>query len=94
MNRPRVAVTDKPSETLINKLEAKRLAAELNEREFAALLGISQGAWNQIRQGSSKPGLKFIAGVSRAYDDLDRDVMAFLKTEPGLMELWSQPIPA
>jgi transcriptional regulator with XRE-family HTH domain len=66
----------------------------MTEREFAALLGISQGAWNQIRQRISRPGLKVLAGVTRKYADLRPDVMLFLEEEPGLMELWSEPIPA
>lgn len=83
-----------PSETLIWKLEAKQRHAAMTERDFAARLGISQGSWNQIRQGNAKPGLKFIAGVTRIYPDLREDVMRFLEKEPGLMELWSQPVPA
>lgn len=85
---------NRPSDTLIKKLCDRQEAEDKTEREFAASLGIGQATWTLIRNGINKPGLKFIAAVTRLYPDLEPDVMTFLREEPGLMELWAQPVPA
>lgn len=84
----------RPSDTLIDTLRERQKAAGLSEKDFAALLGVNDSTWVLIRQRNTKPGLKFIAGVTRQYPDLMPDVMRFLQEEPGLMEMWSQAIPA
>lgn len=95
MTAAAIAAMDKPSDILIRKLQERQAEAGLTEQKFADFLGVNKATWILIRQGNTKPGLKFIAAVVRAYPkQLDEEVMAFLKEEPGLMELWSQPVPA
>lgn len=70
----------KPSQTLIATLAARQEAAELNEREFAAHLGVGQATWTLIRTGQHQPGVKFIRAVLRRYPDLKPHVLHFLQT--------------
>lgn len=86
----------RPSEILIAKLEARQDAAEQSDHAFAERLGIGRPTWTLIRNRHPRGtlGLKFIAGTLRAYDDLEADVLKFLREEPDLMEKWAQPVPA
>lgn len=81
-----------PSDRLIDELRRRQVRAELSEIEFAELLGLADSTWVLIRQRKAKPGFKFVVGVVRRYPDLKGDVMAFLETEPGLMDMWSRNV--
>jgi transcriptional regulator with XRE-family HTH domain len=85
---------DNPSDILINKLRERQKSEKLSDQDFAILLGIGRSTWTLIRNRETAFGLKFIAGVTRRYSDMDRDVMRFLREEPGLMQMWAQPIAA
>jgi hypothetical protein len=84
---------NRPSDVLIDKLRERQTLAGLTEKAFASTIGINDSTWVLIRQRTTKPGLKFIAGVTRRYPDLMPDVMTFLQEEPGLMEMYSQAVP-
>lgn len=94
MDKLSTVAIDKPSDTLIDILRERQERAGLSEQDFAELLGVGKATWILIRQRNTKPGLKFIAAVIRKFPDLEDLVVAFLKDEPGLMDLWAQPIPA
>lgn len=82
----------RPSETLIAELRRRQERAGLSEIKFAELLGLADSTWVLIRTRKAKPGFKFLVGVVRLYPDLEGDVMAFLRSEPGLMDMWSRDV--
>lgn len=48
-------------------MQQVRAAAQLNQREFAARLGISSGGISQIESGKAMPGGDFLLGVHKEF---------------------------
>lgn len=63
---------------LVQRLMDKQKAEGIGDREFAAKLGISGGAWSMVRNGKRELGSKALSGVARLYPDLNEDILRYL----------------
>jgi len=59
------------TQRLIDELEARRVTEGLTQTQFATKLEVSHGQWVNTRLGKWPLGLSVVAGIRRAYPDLD-----------------------
>jgi len=59
--------------------EIQRFLGSTDDREFAARLGITHSYWVMLRNGKRKPGHKLFVGVIKAFPELEKDALSYLR---------------
>ena len=51
----------------------------MTDQVFADQLRIARSSWTQIRLGGQAVGLSLLIGVAKAFPDMEKDIMSFLR---------------
>jgi len=65
---------------LLDSLKTKQQELGLSDREFAERLGVPRVTWTCTRLGHKRIGETMLAAVARAFPELDREVLLFLRS--------------
>jgi transcriptional regulator with XRE-family HTH domain len=65
---------------LVQRLQKRQKQLNLNHVQFAAKLGVSRSAWNFVRTGQKPPGLIVLSGIVKAFPEMGKEVVFFLRT--------------
>jgi len=61
--------------TLVDELIKRQKADGLSDGQFATKLGISRPLWWQVRSGHILPSRLFLQAVTRAYPELEPELL-------------------
>lgn len=64
---------------LVEKLKIEQTRRGATDAEFAELLGITRQMWIMIKQRQANPGLAVLQGVLRAYPEMKKEVLAYIR---------------
>ena len=68
-----------PTHRLVAVLTARQQQLGLTDGRFARLMGLTRPLWQAIRTGRRNVSLRLLAGVVRAFPDLEGEALAFLR---------------
>ena len=64
---------------LTETLKKRQQKLQLDNAAFARRLGVSRAMWSSVKADRRAPGVHLLRGVTRAFPDLDAEVLAFLR---------------
>lgn len=67
---------------LLARLTQIQRSLNASDAEFAARIGITDPAWNLIRNGKREMGRKALAGIYRAFPELSNEILDYATTFP------------
>ena len=69
---------DKALVEFLDSIHEYQLRRDISDRKFARIIGIDHSLLSRIKVGKSKPGGKFLRGVSREIPELRYDVAIYM----------------
>jgi hypothetical protein len=69
--------------TIVTLLADKQKEAQLNDRQFAKVLGVVRPLWAMTKSGTKPVGLTLLRAIARAYPEFDSQILAFLRNGNG-----------
>ena len=69
---------------LEEKVKELQTLEGLSDYRFAEKIGVSHQLWQMTRTGKREIGLVILKAITRAYPELDRDVLLFLRGDVNI----------
>ena len=65
--------------TFLSKLIRRQRKNKQTDQVFADQIKIARSSWTQIRLGDQAIGLSLLSGVAKAFPDMEKDIISFLR---------------